>query len=133
MPQNKSGRPKDILNEEEEWVLEALDRPVISYINPGKNDNVYLGKINGKKKYEQKRYFLLLLKDIIDVLNGSELSDNKYFPQKFNRKFVFMNFTGSLNNTSNLYITKRFHITPVYVKLARMQLYLLKGWTKVQI
>ena len=93
MPQKKSGRPKDILyKEEEEWVLEALDRPAISYINPGKNDNVYLGKINGKKKYEQKQYFLWPLKDIIDVLNDSELSGNEYFPQKFNRKIRFCEF-----------------------------------------
>ena len=44
----KLGRPLDQLDEVEiKWLLEVLDRPTISYINPGKNDNVYIGKVNG--------------------------------------------------------------------------------------
>ena len=53
----KLGRPLDQLDEVEvKWLLEALDRPTISYINLGKNDNI--GKVNGVKTYEKKRYFL---------------------------------------------------------------------------
>ena len=48
----KLGRPLDQLDEVEvKWLLEALDRPTISYyINPGKNDNVYIGKVGGMNK-----------------------------------------------------------------------------------
>ena len=40
-------------------------------MNPGKNENVHIGKLDGVKQYEQKRYFLWSLRDILDILNGS--------------------------------------------------------------
>ena len=43
-----TGRPKDDLKEEEKtWLIEFLDRTDISYATPGKNDQRYVGKIDG--------------------------------------------------------------------------------------
>ena len=46
----KRGRKlAEFTDEERAWVVEALDDPTLTYINPGKNDSVYIGKFEGKK------------------------------------------------------------------------------------
>ena len=67
----KPGRKTTELNpEEEEWLHEFLDRGDISYINPGRKDNVYIGKKDGKSQYVQKRYLLWKLHDLFEIING---------------------------------------------------------------
>ena len=51
------GRKPNILNAEKLiWLENFFDRPDITYINPGRKDNVYIGKENSERKYEQKKY-----------------------------------------------------------------------------
>ena len=50
-----------------------MDRPEISYMKPGKKDH-YTKKVNGEKSHGQKRYLLWPLRDILDMLNGSDIS-----------------------------------------------------------
>ena len=41
--QEKRGRKPDLLTEEEqEWLVNVFERPDITYINPGRKDNVYV-------------------------------------------------------------------------------------------
>ena len=42
-------------------------------MKPGKNDH-YTKKVNGEKTHGQKRYLLWPLRDILDMLNGSDIS-----------------------------------------------------------
>jgi len=70
----KRGRKYEGLNEEEvEWLKNYMERPEMTYINPGKKDNVYVGKVNGKSSFVQKQYLLWTLRDTLDIINGSEL------------------------------------------------------------
>ena len=41
-------------------------------MNPGKKDNVYVGKSNGQRQYEQKRYLLWPIRDLLNILNTPE-------------------------------------------------------------
>ena len=65
----------------------------MTYINPGKKDNVYVGKVDGKSVYVQKQYLLWTLRDTLDIINGSEFEGdpNKEasFPGKFEKKLSF--------------------------------------------
>lgn len=46
----KHGRKSDVLTEaEQEWIVN-VDRPDIAYINPGREDNVYIGKKRREKR-----------------------------------------------------------------------------------
>jgi len=67
------GRKAYALNEEQlDWMKETLERPDLTYITPGRKDNVYIGKdSNGVKQYIQKRYLLWTLRDLLDILNGN--------------------------------------------------------------
>ena len=47
-----------------------LERPDITYRNPGKKDHVYIEKIDDEKCYVQKRYLLLNLRDTSEILNN---------------------------------------------------------------
>ena len=48
----KQGRPENELSPEEtKWLIEFMDRPDITYTNPGKKDQRYVGKENGKSKF----------------------------------------------------------------------------------
>ena len=70
----KRGRKYEDLTEEEvEWLKNYMERPEMTYINPGKKDNVYVGKIDGKSSFVQKQYLLWTLRDTLDIINGSEL------------------------------------------------------------
>ena len=69
----KRGRKYEDLSEEEvKWLKNYLERPEMTYINPGKKDNVYVGKVDGKSVYVQKQYLLWTLRDTLDIINGSE-------------------------------------------------------------
>ena len=92
---SKAGRKPLILNEEEEkWVAEKLDDPSISHTNPGRNDSIYLGKVNGVKHFEQKRFLLWPLRDLVDILNGNNevAGGEETFQVKFGRKIRFTEF-----------------------------------------
>ena len=89
----RRGKMKDTLtNDEQVWINKFLDCPDISYMTPGRKDNVYTGKKNGVKTYEQKRYLLWKIRDIHDILNGGELigqGNNDSFSDTFGRKLKF--------------------------------------------
>ena len=96
LPQKrKAGRKPLVLSEEEEkWVAEKLDDPSVSHTNPGRNDSIYLGKVNGVKHFEQKRFLLWPLRDLVDILNGNNeaAGGEETFPQKFGRNLRFTEF-----------------------------------------
>jgi len=69
----------------------ALDRPEISYMNPGKNDH-FTKKVNGKKVHIQKRYLLWPLRDILEILNGSDIDSGNGFEDEFDKKLSFSLF-----------------------------------------
>ena len=83
---------KALTGEQIQWLVAALDRPDISHMNPGKNDNVYIGKVDGVKHYEQKRYFLWPLRDILDILNGSVVNQSETYTERFAEKLTFSMF-----------------------------------------
>ena len=61
-------------------------------MNPGKNDNVYIGKTNGSRVYEQKRYLLWSIRDILEILKGNSLSEESTFVSTFDTELSFSLF-----------------------------------------
>ena len=61
-------------------------------MNPGKNDNVYIGKTSGSRVYEQKRYLLWPIRDILEILNGNNLSEESTFVSIFDTELSFLLF-----------------------------------------
>ena len=50
-------RPKNELSDrEKEWLKNFLDKPDLTYVIPGRNDHLYVAKVDGKSQYVQKRY-----------------------------------------------------------------------------
>ena len=85
---NKGGRPQRNLNEEQkQWSRKALNRPDLSMIYPGKKDKVYIGKVNGERRYEQKRCLLWPIRDILNILNMSDTEES--YAQAFDDKLSF--------------------------------------------
>ena len=54
-------------------MIEFLSRSDMTYTNPGSQDNAYIGKVDGERKYLLRQYLLWNLKDLLDIINGSEL------------------------------------------------------------
>ena len=88
---SKRGRPwKDLNEEEKQWLETFLSRSDVTYTNPGRKDNVYVGKINGERRYKQRLYLLWTLRELLDIANGSgkvDVSDSFY--QKFEKLLTF--------------------------------------------
>ena len=97
MKKKPGPKKSELTTEEENWLHDFLNRGDISYVNPGRADNVYVGKREGKRQYIQKRYLLWKLRDLFDIINGSDLlnSDddadvcNDSFPSAFNKELSF--------------------------------------------
>ena len=72
---------------------DAFDRPDITYVNPGRKDNVYAGKKDGERQYVQKRYLLWSLKELLEILNGAKTdcgaSSLETFGNKFGKDLTF--------------------------------------------
>ena len=90
----KVGRKKNELTEQEnQWLVEFLNRPDISYTTPGRRDNVYRGKLDKVKKFGQKRYLLWSIRDIMDLINGSKIVESDSvmdtFELQFGKKLTF--------------------------------------------
>ena len=67
----------------------ALDRPSIWDMKKKKNDNVYIEKTNGFRVYEQKRYLLRLIRDILKKLNGNNFIEESEFVLTFDTELSF--------------------------------------------
>ena len=68
-----------------------MDRPEISYMKPGKKDH-YTEKVNGEKSHGQKRYLLWPLRDILDMLNESDISVGDSLKDMFEKELSFTLF-----------------------------------------
>ena len=89
--QSKVGKPKNELNEsEKEWLKNVLDKSDISYVTPGRKDLRYIGKVDGKNQYFQKRYLMWRLNNILNIASGSSLIKNESsFEFLFDKKIKF--------------------------------------------
>ena len=121
----KQGRKYEDLSEEEvTWLKDFLERPEMTYINPGKKDNIYVGKVDGKSVYVQKQHLLWTLRDTLDIINGSEFegdpNNEASFPGKFEKSFHLQSCIISLRCTSSIYGTKTFLSHHAFTKFARM-------------
>ena len=88
---SKRGRPKnEFTTDELAWLLEFLNRPDITYTTPGRKDQRYVGKIDGKSQFVQKRYLLWTLNDLLGIANGVEsIQEGCSFQSSFSRKLKF--------------------------------------------
>ena len=69
------GRPrKNLSDDKKAWLIEVLGRSDLTYTNPGRAGNVYIGKIDGERQYLPRQYLLWSLKDLDDILNGTSAS-----------------------------------------------------------
>lgn len=85
------GRPrKDLDEEEKQWLIDFLSRADLTYTNPGRKDNVYIGKVDGEKVFKQKLYLLWNIKDVLNIANGSgKIKVPDTFFHKFEKELTF--------------------------------------------
>lgn len=70
----KVERKKNAFSEEEfDWVIAFLNQPDISYITPGRKDNLSVGTFNKVRKFPQKQYLLWIIREILEIINSSKL------------------------------------------------------------
>ena len=86
--QSKAEGTKNELTEgEKEWLKSFLDKSDITYVTPDRN---YVGKVDGKSQYVQKRYLMWILNDLLNITNGSSLIKNESsFEFSFGKKIKF--------------------------------------------
>ena len=125
----KVGRAKNELTEsEKEWLKNFLDKPDITYVTPGWKDHRYVGKVDGKSQYVQKRYWTL--NDLLNIANGSSLIKNESsFEFSFGKKKKVLSVS-SLKAIGNMYTKEIFHSRPAFAKYAKMSVSLQNLWIK---
>ena len=64
------GRPRKELSEErKDWMTEFLSRNDMTHTSPCRQNNVYIGKVDGERKYLPRQCLLWTLKDLLDLVN----------------------------------------------------------------
>ena len=75
---------------EEEWLSAYLDRADISRQTSGRKDNVFIGKVNGKKQYAQKRYLQWTIRELLGIINGKiPVEECSTLPDSFDKNLTF--------------------------------------------
>ena len=69
-------------------MIESLSRSGITHANPGCQDNIDMGKVDGERNYLHWKYLLWILKDLLDIINGCELHSSN-FVSRFLEKLTF--------------------------------------------
>ena len=92
------GRPrKELSDEKKDWMIEFFSRSDMTYTNPGRQDNDYIGKVDCEQKYLPRQYLLWTLKDLLVIINGSELHSSNLV-STFSEKLSFSQFHDFIEN-----------------------------------
>jgi len=76
----------------------------MTYTNPGRQDNVYIGKVDGERKYLPRQYLLWTLRDLLDIINGTESNFQSTFSEKltFSQLYDFIKMNKQLIYNNNI-------------------------------
>ena len=58
MHKNRGHPRKELSEEKKDWIIKFLSRSDMTYTNPGCQDNVYIGKVDGDRKYLSRQSLL---------------------------------------------------------------------------
>ena len=132
--QNNRGRPKQILDaDEKSWLIDFLDRPDITYTMPGKRDQVYMGKVNGKKVYETKKYLLWILNELSNIANECEVTGiqpEDSFVSQFGKKLSFRQLYELIKTNKQYIYNKNICHATCLCEICENAVYLMQGLNK---
>ena len=76
--------------EEENWLDNFFERPDLTRHSPKRKDNVYVGKIDGERRYLQVRYLLWMIREVQCIANTreSEGFESSFF-ETFQKELTF--------------------------------------------
>ena len=120
----KGGRPQRNLTEELD-----IGSPLPFDDEPGKNDNVYVGKVDGERRYEQKRYLLWPMRDILNILNISDAEES--YLQAFDDKLSFRILHRLLNEHKQYIYNKRIPHNTCLCEVFKNTVLLSKGIARI--
>ena len=133
VPQSENrGRPKLELNKEEKsWLTDFLDRPDISYVTPGKLDQVYIGKNAGEKKYKTKQYLLWTLNEALDISNGCSATEvqskEDSFVNRSQKKISYRQFYEFIKANNQYVFNKDIPHATCLCKICENAVYFMKA------
>ena len=96
-----------ILSEEKEFLLTFLKSEGISYIVPGRKDQVYIGKgPDGQHMYKPKYYLLWTLREVQEMLN-EELYNENSLKSRFKETLKFSSFYHFIKENKEIYYQQK--------------------------
>ena len=126
------GRPRKELSEKKkEWMFEFLGRSDITHTNPGRQDNVYVGKVNGERQYLPRQYLLWTLRDLLDIVNGTSellsLQNSSSFVSMFTEKLTFSQIYDFIKSNKQFIFNKNIPHTSCLCDICENVVMLAKG------
>lgn len=82
------------------------------YINPGRKNNAYVGKKDGKREYVQKRYLLWTLRDLLNIIYGVKLegvSNINTLSDAFGKDITFSSLYNYIKSQEHLIYNRDSH------------------------
>ena len=69
LPRKRRQKNRTLTDDQENFLLDVFERSDMTYANPGRKDNAYIGKTDGEKTFVQKQYLLWNLRDALNIIN----------------------------------------------------------------
>jgi len=129
-PQKPGPKAKVLKDEEIDWLIELLNRGDISYITPGRKDQVYVGIKDGEKQFRQKGYLRWSLRDLLEIINGNHhttLESTESFQQKFGYEISFSRFYEFLKGQKQYIFNHKIPQTSCLCEICENVVLLSKG------
>ena len=101
-----------------------LDRSDLSMMNPGKKVHVYVGKSNGERKCERKRYLLWPYRDLLNILNTPE---NDSYVDTYGEELLFSALYRFLKKHKQYTFNKNIPQNACLCKICEKPILLSKG------
>ena len=130
------GHPrKNLSDDKKAWLIEVLGRSDLTYTNPDRADNVYIGKIDDERQYLSCQYLLWSLKDLHDTLNGTSASIGQAppnFQTTFSEKLTFSQLYDFIKNRKQYIYNKNIPHTSCLCDTCENSVLLAKGINSCQ-
>ena len=126
---NRGWKRQEVTEEKQSWLSEILSQPDITYVTPGKKDQICMGKINGQKMLRQKKYLLWTLNDLLAIANGCSVSsnENNTFVTAFERKLSFRQLYEFIKSNKEYIYNKNIPHVTCLCEILENAIYFMKG------
>ena len=110
----------------------VLECPDITYVTPGKNNQMHIGKCNDEKVFKQRKNVLWTLNDLLGIASGAANGEKHWANSSLNRfahKRTFCQFYNGIKSSSKYIYNSNIPLEMYLCEICENAVYFMIGLT----